>query len=79
MPTIQMRNVPLELYELLSKLAKDERRSISQQAIVLLEQALGDLDIKKTRRMALLEKISKRETLKVKTSPADLLRQDRDR
>ncbi|MBK8504996.1 MAG: hypothetical protein IPL46_23945 [Saprospiraceae bacterium] len=38
-----------------------ERRSISQQAIVLLEQSLVELDIKKTKRTALLEKISRRE------------------
>jgi antitoxin FitA len=41
MPTLTIKNVPDELYELLKQAAATNRRSINSQVIVCLEQALG--------------------------------------
>ena len=79
MATIQMRNVPNDLYEALVKLARAERRSISQQAIVLLEQALEDLASNKERRQVLLNKIQERALPETSSQPVNLLAEDRSR
>ena len=41
MPLLQVRDIPKELYETISKVAQIENRSISQQTIVLLKVALN--------------------------------------
>ncbi|HLA75523.1 MAG TPA: Arc family DNA-binding protein [Gammaproteobacteria bacterium] len=40
MPTITVKNVPVELYESLKESAHQHRRSINSEAIVCLEQSL---------------------------------------
>ena len=40
MALLQVRNFPDDTYEVISKIAKKERRSIAQQTILLVEQAL---------------------------------------
>ena len=40
MATITVRSVPEELLESLKKLAEDQRRSLTQQVVFLLEQAV---------------------------------------
>jgi plasmid stability protein len=41
MPTLQVRNLPVELYHKLSSLAKSEHRSLAQETIVVLQKGLG--------------------------------------
>ncbi len=41
MPLLQVRDVPIELYETLSRVAESENRSIAQETIVLLKKALN--------------------------------------
>ncbi len=42
MPTITIRDVPAELLERIKQRAKQDRRSLTQQTIHLLERALQD-------------------------------------
>ena len=42
MPTITIRDVPVELLERLRQRAKEDRRSLTQQVIYLVERALQD-------------------------------------
>jgi len=42
MPTITIRDVPVELLERLKQRAKEDRRSLTQQVIHLVERALHD-------------------------------------
>ena len=81
MPTLQIRNLPEELYEALKAAAKRERRSLNQQAIVTLENGLTDLAEIKARRRKILDQI-KSESDKWKgwdtIDPTELLRKDRD-
>jgi plasmid stability protein len=44
MPTVTLRNVPESLLESLRKRAVEERRSLNQEAIHLLEESLGAVE-----------------------------------
>lgn len=65
MPTLQIRNIPQKLYDDLEQSAKDSRRSLTQEAIVLLEKALADFDFKeaKKRRKEVVKQISRNRRL----------------
>ena len=81
MPLLQVRDFPNELYEAISQTARSENRSIPQQTIVLLKNALNQTRERKIRRSAVLREI---ENLDIKNSnkfpdPAKLTRDDRDR
>lgn len=41
MPTLYIRDVPEELYERLRELAHRHHRSVTKEAIVILEEVLG--------------------------------------
>ena len=41
MPTLTIRNLPPELYDRLRERAKRHRRSITQEAAAIIEQAVG--------------------------------------
>ncbi len=41
MPTITVKNIPLELYERLKQTAKANRRSINSEIIVCIERAMN--------------------------------------
>ncbi len=60
MPTLQVRDLPEDVYNRLSMIAKEENRSIAQQTIVLLKEGLGLPANNKLRRQALLEMIRKK-------------------
>ncbi len=81
MPLLQVRDIPQDLYESLSQMAKQDNRSIAQETIVLLRKALKlDQEIK-LKRKAVLNEISKLElgdTSKF-ADPVELIREDRDR
>ncbi len=81
MPLLQVRDVPADLYETLSKVAENEHRSIAQQTIVLLRSALNMKDKRISRRKAVLQEI---ENLEIKDAdhfpdPSQLVREDRNR
>jgi hypothetical protein len=81
MPLLQVRDIPRELYETLSRVAKMENRSISQQTIVLLKKALNITNERMARRKSVLREI---DSFAIKNAnkfpdPAKLTREDRDR
>ncbi|HOF86443.1 MAG TPA: hypothetical protein PLP41_12110 [Treponemataceae bacterium] len=80
MPTLQVRDLPEDVYIQLSYLAEKENRSLAQQTIVLLKEGMVKKLGGKERRGKLLEKIR---TLDIDHSdipdPVDLIREDRDR
>jgi hypothetical protein len=81
MPLLQVRDIPKELYETISRVAQMENRSISQQTIVLLKTALNITSERMARRKSVLQEI---DNLQIKNTqkfpdPAKLTREDRDR
>ena len=81
MPLLQVRDIPEDLYDELSKVAKQDNRSIAQETIVLLRSALK-LDTERIkRRKSLIDEaralnIDSADTL---PDPVDLIREDRER
>ena len=81
MPLLHVRDIPQELYETISRVAQAENRSIAQQTVVLLKNALNITQERKSRRKAVLREI---DNLNIKKAdkfpdPAKLTREDRDR
>ena len=81
MPLLQVRDIPEDLYETLSKVAAAENRSIAQETIVLLKKALNYQQENQARRKRVLEEIQALKHRKTDKfpDPALLLREDRDR
>jgi plasmid stability protein len=82
MAILQVRDIPDELYENLSAIAKMENRSISQETIFLLKNALQLKSERITHRKTILAEIYQLKTPhknNVFPNPADLIREDRDR
>jgi antitoxin FitA len=79
MPTLQVRDLPQEIYNKLSYLAEKEHRSLTQETIVLLKEGIEKRFDNQNRRKKLLESFT---GLGVNTSglptPAELIREDRD-
>ena len=50
MPSLQVRELPENIYRLLQKKAKDEHRSLAQEAVVALAKGLNTSVSNKTRR-----------------------------
>lgn len=79
MALLQMRDLPDELYEKLKIRARAERRSITQQAVVILEETLSE-DHNKARRKHALEKLHDiRAEFKKPADLVHMLRDDRER
>ena len=82
MPTLQIRDLPQDLYDRLRDTARQERRSLAQQATVLLYRALGiEPSSFVLRRRALLDRIrsaARTPLPQPHPSPEELIRQDRD-
>lgn len=81
MPSLQVRDLPEHIYDQIVELAEEERRSITQETIVLLEKALEIEKQNKNHRQQLLNHIeqeSKSETKKAQ-DPVTLIREDRAR
>ena len=81
MKTLQVRELPEDIYYKLKSLAIAEHRSLAQETIVLLRKGLGMLSTQKGRRAALLDQISR---LEIKEpgrfpSPVELVPEDRNR
>jgi hypothetical protein len=79
MPSIQIRNMPRELYEALAERARRERRSLAQQAIVDLS-TIDELQSPKRRESVISELRSRRvEERSTLSDPVRIVREDRER
>ena len=80
MPTLQVRDLPDEVYAQLAYLADKEHRSLSQETIALLKEGIVAKLGSRERRMELLEEEN---VLGLEgrslPDPADLIREDRER
>lgn len=81
MPSLQIRDLPEDVYEALALRAEAEHRSLAQQAIVELRR-IPELTARK-RRLEILDELEKRigKGPSERLSPAaeDLIREDRER
>lgn len=79
MPSLQIRDLPADVYEALAYRAERAGRSLAQQALVELRaQAPGD---GRERRLVLLERIARRRAPAIADlpTPEELIRRDRVR
>ena len=82
MPSIQVRDLPEQIYRKLQINAKKDHRSLSQQAIVTLKKGLDIDENPKERRRILVDQILSRRVLidsDKLDDPTSLIREDRDR
>ncbi len=81
MPSLQIRDLPDDVYEALAYRAQAQHRSLAQQAIVELRR-IPELTARE-RRLEILKELKKRtETESPRTlsrAPEDLIREDRER
>ena len=81
MASLQIRDMPDDLYESLRMRAEKDHRSLAQQALVLLSEALKIGGQDPTRRMQAIKKIQS-ENIVTKSEDIDiveLIREDRQR
>ena len=81
MPLLQVRDMPEDLYDKLTRVARAENRSIAQETIALLRGALNQKEERIARRSKTLSLISELNISKTGSfpDPAHILREDRDR
>lgn len=81
MASLQIRDMPEDLYESLKLRAEKDHRSLAQQALVLLSDALKAGASGSNRRMEAIEKIQsqKIETKSKEIDVVELIREDRRR
>ncbi len=82
MPSLQVRDLPEDVYRQLVESARREHRSIAQQATYLLARALGREKSSKERRLKLLEHLRRNplvETVEDLRPPEEMVREDRRR
>ncbi len=78
MPSLQIRDIPEDLYDALAERARRQRRSMAQQAIADL-RTIEELDARR-RREAAVERLRRGKPLSRKlTDPVRLIREDRSR
>jgi len=81
MPLLQVRDCPEDIYKKIAIVAKQQKRTVAQQIVVLLEKSLGQDQSNMERRKQLLDKIKARhiaEEVK-EIDEVALIREDRDR
>jgi len=82
MPSIQVRDLPEQIYNKIKSNAQKDHRSLSQQAIVTLKKGLGIDENHKERRRILVDQIMSRRVafdIAKLENPVNLIREDRDR
>ncbi len=80
MPTLQVRDLPEDVYVQMKYLAEKEHRSLAQETIVLLKEGISAKLGNKERRRKLLEKMSDLNINgKRYPDPVVLIREDRER
>ncbi|MBN1525827.1 MAG: Arc family DNA-binding protein [Spirochaetales bacterium] len=79
MPTLQVRDLPQELYNKIAYIAEKEHRSLAQETIVLLKEGLEKRLDNKNRRAKIIKSFT---GLGIDTSglpsPEEIIREDRD-
>jgi len=80
-PTLQVRDLPEDVYHRLQDLAESDHRSLAQETVVLLRDAIGARQSPRTRRHLVLAEMPTVILPDGKTlpDPVDLIREDRDR
>ncbi len=81
MPSLQIRDLPDAIYRVLSLKARRERRSLARQAVIELER-MSEVEARNRRLEALRdlrERIQREGEKHVSRSPAEIVREDRDR
>ncbi|MCB0737853.1 MAG: hypothetical protein KDC92_10100 [Bacteroidetes bacterium] len=79
MATLQIRDFPDELHEKLKELAKKDHRSLSQQALILLQDAIEHQERLNTRERVLKRLKSYNRDLSHLPDPVQMVREDRDK
>jgi len=79
MPTLQVRDLPEDVYTQLHYLAEKEHRSLAQETIILLKEGMISRLGNKERRKRLIEIIKKTNIDNDLPDPVQLVREDRDR
>ena len=81
MPLLQVNGCPDDVYERIGQVARAEHRSMAQQTIVLLRQALNAPESNEARRARVLAQAdqSRANTSTSAYDPAASIREDRDR
>ena len=82
MPSIQVRDLPEQIYNKIKNNAQKDHRSLSQQVIVTLKKGLGIDENPKERRRILVDQIMSRRVafdIAKLENPVNLIREDRDR
>ncbi len=81
MPSLQIRDLPDDVYEALAYRAQAQHRSLAQQAIVELRR-IPELTARE-RRLEILKELKKRRETEspctLSRAPEDLIREDRER
>jgi plasmid stability protein len=82
MPTLYARNIPAETMKKLKARASQEKRSVSAEVAIILEQSLQDVDLR-SRRAKVLDEIREMHKtlppLPEGVSTLEMLREDRAR
>ncbi|MBT3348670.1 MAG: hypothetical protein HOM84_06450 [Thiotrichales bacterium] len=82
MSSLQVRELPENIYYQLKKTAEQDHRSLAQQAVAILAKGLKVSSSPKERRLALLQQITQEPVFDSETfdaTPQALIREDRDR
>ena len=81
MPTLQVRDLPEDVYRRLQDLANSDHRSLAQETVVLLRDAIGARYTPRQLRQTALAAMPAVKLSNGKTfpDPAALIREDRDR
>jgi len=81
MALLQVRGCPDDVYDTLNSLAQREHGSVAQQTMILLRSALGEQEQRKARRQELLCALLEEAPMISGDypSPAELIREDRER
>ncbi len=80
MPTLQVRDLPEDIYIQLNYLAEKEHRSLAQETIVLLKEGISNKINNKERRKKILAKMLELNIEGKKfPDPVALIREDRER
>lgn len=82
MPSLQVRELPEQIYNKLKVEAQKEHRSFAQQAIITLAKGLGISDKPVKRRVEILKYIKEDpilSSIKNVPDPIDFIREDRER
>ncbi len=82
MPSLQVRELPDNIYHLLQQRAKAEHRSLAQEAVATLAKGLQTSLSPKERRIELMRQITAEHPVDksvLRIDPVELVREDRDR